>query len=150
MTRPGMANPAWAMLLASATLACAIPAFAQWHGYPTPGIPRTADGKPNLSAPVPRTANGSPDLSGIWLASRAVFNLSQALKPGETISFTAEGKRLFDGRRATESKDDPSARCLPTGLPMRALLRTPFKILQAPALTVMLYESRTTFRQILA
>jgi hypothetical protein len=26
-------------------------AAAQWLNYPTPGIPRTADGKPNLTAP---------------------------------------------------------------------------------------------------
>ena len=25
----------------------------QWLKYPTPGIPRTADGKPNLNAPIP-------------------------------------------------------------------------------------------------
>jgi hypothetical protein len=31
------------------TLAMALPAGAQWLNYKTPGIPRTADGKPNLS-----------------------------------------------------------------------------------------------------
>src|SRR5689334_6006788 len=36
---------------------------AQWLNYPTPGIPRTADGKPDLSAPAPKTADGKPDLS---------------------------------------------------------------------------------------
>jgi len=41
-------------------------AAAQWLNYPTRGIPRTADGKPNLSAPAPKTAEGKPDLSGIW------------------------------------------------------------------------------------
>jgi len=39
---------------------------AQWLDYPTPGIPRLPDGKPNLSAPAPRTADGKPDLSGLW------------------------------------------------------------------------------------
>ena len=39
---------------------------AQWLSYPTAGVPRTADGKPNLSAPAPRTADGKPDLSGLW------------------------------------------------------------------------------------
>ena len=43
-----------------------VPLSAQWLNYPTPGIPRTPDGKPNLSAPAPRTADGKPDLSGIW------------------------------------------------------------------------------------
>jgi len=42
-------------------------ASAQWIKYPTPGIPRTADGKPNLSAPAPKTPDGKPDLSGLWL-----------------------------------------------------------------------------------
>src|ERR1700687_4041360 len=42
-------------------------AYAQWLDFPTPGTPRTADGKPNLSAPAPRTADGKPDLSGVWM-----------------------------------------------------------------------------------
>jgi len=132
-------------------IAMALPAAAgaQWHGYPTPGIPRLADGKPNLAAPAPRTSDGKPDLSGIWLSSRAVFNLAQAVKAGEPIPFTPEGRAIFDERRASNSKDDPSARCLPTGLPVRALLRTPLKIVQTRDVTVIMYESRTTFRQIL-
>src|SRR6202034_1489129 len=47
----------------------AIPAAAQWLDYPTPGIPRTKDGKPNLSAPTPRTPDGKPDFSGTWQAA---------------------------------------------------------------------------------
>ena len=43
-------------------LAC-VPVSAQWVHFPTPGNPRTADGKPNLSAPGPKTAEGKPDLS---------------------------------------------------------------------------------------
>ena len=31
----------------------------QWINYPTPGLPRNADGTPNLAAPAPRTANCS-------------------------------------------------------------------------------------------
>jgi hypothetical protein len=42
-----------------------VPLAAQWLNYPTPGIPRTPDGKPNLSAPALRK-DGKPDLSGIW------------------------------------------------------------------------------------
>src|SRR5579883_2781335 len=40
--------------------------FAQWLGYPTAGVPRTPDGKPDLAAPTPRTADGKPDFSGMW------------------------------------------------------------------------------------
>src|SRR5712691_10712105 len=53
-------------LLTIFVAALAGPLAAQWLNYPTPGLPRTADGKPNLSAPAPRTADGKPDLSGVW------------------------------------------------------------------------------------
>jgi len=49
-----------------AVFAAALPIAAQWPAYPTRGIPRTADGKPDLNAPTPRTSDGKPDLSGIW------------------------------------------------------------------------------------
>src|SRR5438094_760670 len=42
------------------------PLKAQWLERRTPGIPRTADGKPNLTAAAPRTADGKPDLAGLW------------------------------------------------------------------------------------
>lgn len=40
--------------------------LAQWPRYPSPGVPKAPDGKPDLSAPTPRTADGKPDLSGLW------------------------------------------------------------------------------------
>jgi hypothetical protein len=122
--------------------------MAQWHGYPTPGIPRTADGKPNLAAPAPRTPDGKPDLSGIWQSIVPRFNVAGGLKKGETVPFQPWAAELFKERTANNSKDDPSARCLPTGLTLRATLATPFKLVQIPGLTLILYESRTTFRQI--
>lgn len=51
-----------AIVLLSAPLA------AQWLNYPTPGLPRTADGQPNLTAPAPRTADGKPDRGSIATA----------------------------------------------------------------------------------
>src|SRR5438046_4411494 len=39
---------------------------AQWLQRRTPGIPRAADGKPNLTAAAPRTADGKPHLEGLW------------------------------------------------------------------------------------
>ena len=40
------------------------PLAAQWVKYPTPGIPRTTDGKPNISTAAPRAADGKPDQIG--------------------------------------------------------------------------------------
>src|SRR5580658_2821559 len=59
-------------LAAAALLAAFAPAglLAQWPAYPTAGVPKTADGKPNLSGPVPKTADGKPDLSGVWQYTR--------------------------------------------------------------------------------
>ena len=39
---------------------------AQWPRHTETGVPRTADGKVNMSAPAPRTPDGKPDLSGVW------------------------------------------------------------------------------------
>src|SRR5215213_8161207 len=39
---------------------------AQWIHYPTKGVPKTKDGKPNFAAPAPRTREGKPDFSGMW------------------------------------------------------------------------------------
>ena len=36
-------------------MALSAPLAAQWLNHSTPGIPRTPDGKPNLSAPAPKT-----------------------------------------------------------------------------------------------
>jgi hypothetical protein len=58
--------------------AAALPLAAQWVHYPTLGIPRTPDGKPNLTASAPKTADGKPDLSGVWasLGTKYFFDLT--------------------------------------------------------------------------
>src|SRR6516165_9772931 len=53
---------ALSLLLAAAPA----PIFAQWLDFPTAGVPRTPDGKPDLNAPAPRLADGKPDFSGMY------------------------------------------------------------------------------------
>src|SRR5580704_3636651 len=60
------------------------PAAAQWLNYPTKGTPRTADGKPNLTAPAPRRSDGKPDLTGLWMGvPKYMINIAADLKPEE-------------------------------------------------------------------
>jgi hypothetical protein len=51
------------------------PAGAQRLNYKTPGIPRTADGKPDLTAPAPRLPDGKPDFSGLWREDQSALAL---------------------------------------------------------------------------
>src|SRR5881409_1673864 len=85
------------------------PLSAQWVNFKTPGIPRTADGKPDLSAPVPRTADGKPDLSGIWRApggSPYLRNIAVDLKPGEILP---SAQALYEQHVLDLGADSPRA-----------------------------------------
>src|SRR5262249_4960095 len=78
---------------------------AQWLEFPTPGIPRTADGKPNRSAPAPRTHDGKPDLSGLWEPEESPyrFDIIQDLK--DEAIFRPDAEALFL-KRALDLKRD--------------------------------------------
>jgi hypothetical protein len=90
----------------SVLAACAFsePALAQWLNYRVSGIPRTADGSPDLSAPAPRSSDGTPDLSGIWSGGfndRYVANIAADLKPGEVQPWA---EALWQERILTSAK----------------------------------------------
>ena len=122
---------------------------AQWLKYPTPGIPRTADGKPDMSAPVPRQSNGRPVLAGLWRPSPGIVgDMTRGIKSGETVPFQPWAEALFKERRANDSRDDPTARCVVGGVPRSDFVGYPFKILERPDMVVILYEAVHSYRQI--
>jgi hypothetical protein len=124
--------------------------FAQlpgWIDHPTPGIPRLPDGKPNLAAPTPRGADGKPDLSGLWRpAAILIGDIGRGMK--DPVPMQAWAEELYKKRRASESKDDPTASCVVGGVPRSDLVPYPFKILTVPGMTVVLYEAVHSYRQI--
>ncbi len=128
----------------------AVPAAAQWLNFPDAGTPRTADGKPNLSAPSPKTPDGKPELSGIWLADDIThfFDLAADRQQPE-VPFQPWAKALSQKRQDNLHKEDPLALCMPPGVP-RINTIAPFKIIQTPRLVIGLYETTSTsaFRQI--
>jgi hypothetical protein len=154
-----LSGAAAAVLLASIPFPCS----GQWLNYPTPGVPKNADGTPNLAAPAPRTADGKPDLSGLWgnycqsqgktilcvpeFAVPPVFgDIGRGVQGG--LPYQPWAADLVKQRRADNGKDDPTTHCLPGGiakLHTSSLLR---KIVQAPGLIIFLSERNASYRQI--
>src|SRR6266446_5492910 len=103
---------------------------AQWLDWRTPGIPRTAEGKPNLAAPAPRAADGKPDFSGLWEPSTAGGNSAPvagaaALAPEFTniaarltgpLPYRPATLELVKARQADNGKGNPDGLCLPLGM----------------------------------
>jgi hypothetical protein len=118
---------------------------AQWLNHPTPGIPRTADGKPNLTAPAPRTADGKPDLSGLWdrVSGKYGANIAADLKPEEV---QPSARALVQQRVENLGRDHMTVQCLPTG-PGYATAQRVMKLVQTPTLIVILEED-LVYRQI--
>ncbi len=137
------------------------PLAAQWVKYPTPGTPRTADGKPNLAAPAPRASNGKPDLSGLWHAANNLpcdginrvctdlpvspqfFDFGVDVKQG--LPYQPWAREKVKNRRM---KDDPYVNCIVPGGPRMHLLPTMKKIVQTPMLLLILNEFDTNYRQV--
>jgi hypothetical protein len=152
-------------------------ACAQWLNYPDPAIPRLKDGKPNLSAPTPRSANGKPDLTGVWAheitpiaefkrmfgasyeaesqaaligmelesVHKYALNILVDFKPEES-PLGPEGQAVMK-RRAAERRVDNVCHG-EYGWPVAGLLAEPFKIVQAPKETMILYEVDGLHRQV--
>src|SRR5436190_12242066 len=117
-----------------------VSADAQWLNYPTPGVPRTADGKVNLAAPPPRSLDGKPDLSGVWKspnADRLEANIAQGPNASAVQPWA---QALFDKRLADVRADSPRAHCLPLSVPFHNVFDL-LRIAQTPALTVIMYEA---------
>ena len=113
--------------------AVALPANGQWLNHPTPNIPRTSDGKPNLAAPAPRAGDGHIDLSGPWTGRPGVIGV-----PDEAL--TATSKALVREREENYFRDRPAFNCQPSGPePMLGWRR----IIQTPSLIAIAYDNLT-------
>jgi hypothetical protein len=158
------------ILPAAIVLAC-LPstASAQWLHYPTADVPRTADGKPNLTAPAPQLPGGTTDFSGIWLTatrfpctpgkeggffdcglelpiSPLAVNLGANIPGG--LPYQPWAAALVKQRTEDQSKDDPHVRCLPDNPPRPYGLPHLTKAVHTPKLLVLLNEVNAMYRQI--
>jgi hypothetical protein len=136
-----------AVSFASALSLLAATLSAQWLNQPTAGIPRTPDGKPNLSAPSLKASDGKPELSGLWRLGVEIgvgANITTDLPPDDIQPWAAALSRQ---RLGEFGKDDPEITgCLPGG-PRHITRAGLAKIIQTPGLMVILYED-LAYRQI--
>jgi hypothetical protein len=122
---------------------------AQYLKHRDPKLPRNPDGTPNLTAPAPRLADGTIDLSGLWNAVDGRYLTNIAQRAGFPAPFTPTAAAIFKERQDTQGRDRPAGRCLPHTVPDAMLIPGyPWKIVQTPGLTLILFESFTDFRQI--
>ena len=130
----------------------AMPGAAQWLNVPAKGIPRTKDGKPDMSAPAPRKPDGKLDLSGIWKGEPQNLkygeNLAADFKPSELPILPWAGALTKERMSDVGASERPSAHCLPYGIPIADNTNSPLKIVQEPGLLVILNEAFGLFRQI--
>jgi hypothetical protein len=141
-------------------------AAAQWLHLTTPGIPRTSDGKPDLTAPAPKTPGGKPDFSGMWIPrdelrcdpkQRGVQCTELPLTP-QLVNFAAglKGGLPYQPWAAdlvkSRSKDvgflDPHTHCMPPNYPRAWAFPETQKIFQTPTQLVILHEFNASYRQI--
>ena len=97
--------------------------------------------------PTPRTKDGKhPDLTGVWGYAGYTSDIAKDYDVGQ-LPMTKAGDALFLERQANQGRDDPEARCLPTGVPRRDPY--PTKIIQTDDVVVILFEGNIhSFRQI--
>lgn len=138
------------------------PLAGQWLNYPTAGVPRTPDGKPDLAAACPRTADGKPDLSGLWImptkrqgnpdfpgcepVADEFINIGASLQGG--LPYQPWAAALVKTRRSEQRVHDPMSRCLPIGPIRLHTWNGPQKFVQTRGLLVILNELDTSYRQI--
>jgi hypothetical protein len=135
-------------------------ASAQWLEYPTPDVPRTAAGAPDLSAPAPRTADGKPDFSGMWgwetrdncgarcndfQISREFMNIAASLNGA--LPYKPGVADLVKHRTAAQD-EDPNVHCMPRGAPRIWTDDYYKRIFQVTGRLILLTERNMQYRQI--
>jgi hypothetical protein len=118
------------------------PLTAQWLNHPTPGLPRTADGKPDLSAPAPRTSGGHPDLSGLWRMNGLGYSFN--IFGNQDIGMLPWARALYAERALSYARESPDSNCLPPGPRAGLFGMEPVKFVETDGLLLILYEDSPT------
>ena len=125
---------------------------------------------PAATKPIPRTGDGKPDLSGVWQAlGVSLTGETPAQQPGGAYpagggaaGVAPAGRGAGRGPReappykpelmakvrelVADPANSPSARCMLLGVPAITMNPMPLEIVQTPKKTVILYEVMRAFR----
>lgn len=130
--------------------------------------------KPPATKPViPRAADGKPDLTGVWQPGTTIPGSWEEANAGNGLGGTGKNPSAPVARSSTDRPegelapyqpwaakkvlesfnnrdiDDPTARCLPAGIPRLVSFGLfPVQIVQTPQQVVLLYEYMNVFRVI--
>ena len=115
------------------------PAGAQWLDRKTPGIPRKADGSPNLTAPAPRGPDGKPDLAGVWNGEAVVARPDAANLQAWVTELAVQYQQEY-------FKTRPYYQCRPSG-PEAERFGGWKRVLQTPA-AIAIMNDDLTYRMI--
>ena len=99
----------------------------------------------NAAPPVPRTADGKPDLSGFWKGP-LLRDMAKNVPGGFAAILTPAGKAAYEFNKTKTV--NPEGLCLFAGIPRASISGVPFEIVQSPKRVAILYELMNTFRSI--
>ena len=111
-------------------------------------------------AGIPRTADGKPNLQGIWqVRNRASYNLEdhaarhgmppgRSVVEGGTIPYQPAAAEQRARNHANRETADPLASCYMPGVPRIMYMEHPFQIFQTPDHIAMLFEWSLVYRLI--
>jgi len=106
------------------------------------------------SATQPAESSPASRLTGVWVAV-GTFEDPAGPPPWSNTPwpsnppFTEWAAALFKERQENEGRDRPAGRCLPHTIPNAMLVPNyPWKVVQTPGLTIVLFENFTQYRQI--
>ena len=140
-----------AMVIGGLLLATSAPTLAQ--------APAASEAKPAPQAPKPaRLADGRPNWTGMWVPVGGLIDGSKAAyadgnqppKEGGVLKspYKEQHQKLLDEAAAGKPPADPTAACLPPGMPRMMNMPYTMEILQTPGQVTIFGEWQATVRRI--